>query len=621
MNNVTEEMNHLHTLARRDPSKRFNHLWKNLTDPHWLAQAWEQIRRNRGSQTAGIDQMTAADVDLRRIQQWSEALKSGRYQPTPVRRVYVEKSNGQQRPLGIPTIKDRVIQQGLKMLLEPIFEADFRHCSHGFRPRRSPHTALRAVARTFSATGWTIEGDITGCFDNIPHNKLVQMIARRISDGKVLKLLRTFLQAGYLEDWRFHRTYSGTPQGGILSPLLANIFLHQLDEYVEDDLKANRVQSAQERNARRHPEYMRISHQLVPLRKKLALGEAEGRKDLLIEIKQLERQRRQLPSYDKNKPHPCRIKYVRYADDFVVMVAGSKAEAEATRDEIRCKLSAMGLLLNEEKTHLTHWSKPIRFLGYAIKGKQREKGVGIKAILMIPYEQYRQTEMALGRICGYYHIPEADAMVQASVVFRGWCNYYRYANSPQIVFNRLAYKLWWRYAHYLARKTKTRSIKQLIVREKKAGRLCVVERGIRRRQTFQMVVGRKRIILNLFPPETGRILSLPNEQAWQADLRPVAPLSWQSGRSLATCLEAIERAKGVCERCRTHPVEQVHHTIPLRKTARVARVKADSNQRYTALALCRKCHLTLHGGSFNRSRSNRNAGYIERCSPSVGSAG
>jgi group II intron reverse transcriptase/maturase len=621
MNNVTEEMNHLHALARRDPSKRFNHLWKNLTDPRWLGQAWEQIRRNRGSQTAGVDRMTAVDVDLLRIRQWIEALKTGRYKPTPVRRVYLEKSNGQQRPLGIPTIKDRVIQQGLKLLLEPIFEADFRHCSHGFRPGRSPHTALRAVARTFPATGWTIEGDITGCFDNIPHTKLMAIISKRISDGKVLNLIRAFLKAGYLEDWRFHRTYSGTPQGGILSPLLANIFLHQLDEFVEDDLKANRVQSIKERNARRHPEYMRISHQLVPLRKRLVSVDAEGRKNLLVEIRQLERQRQQLPSYDKNKPHPCRIKYVRYADDFVVMVAGAKAEAETVKDEIRHKLSSLGLLLNEEKTRLTHWSKPIRFLSYEIKGKLRAKGVGVKAVLIIPYKNYRQTEMTLGRICGYHHIPEADAMAQASAVFRGWCNYYRYANSPQMVFNRLAYKLWWHYAHYLARKTKTRSIKQLIVREKKAGRLSVVERGDRRRQTFQTLVGSKRIILNLFPPQTGRILSLPNEQVWQADLRPVTPLSWQSGRSLATRLEAIERAKGVCERCHTHPVEQVHHTIPLRKTARVARVKADSNQRYTALALCRKCHLKLHGGSFNRSRSNRNAGYIERCSPSVGSAG
>lgn len=621
MNNVTEEMNHLHALARREPSKRFNHLWKNLTDPRWLAQAWEQIRHNRGSQTAGVDRMTAVDVDLLRIRQWIEALKTGRYKPTPVRRVYLEKSNGQQRPLGIPTIKDRVIQQGLKLLLEPIFEADFRHCSHGFRPGRSPHTALRAVARTFPATGWTIEGDITGCFDNIPHTKLMAIIAKRISDGKVLNLIRAFLKAGYLEDWRFHRTYSGTPQGGILSPLLANIFLHQLDEFVEDDLKANRVQSTKERNARRHPEYMRISHQLVPLRKRLVSVDAEGRQNLLVEIRQLERKRQQLPSYDKNKSHPCRIKYVRYADDFVVMVADAKAEAETVKDEIRHKLSALGLRLNEEKTRLTHWSKPIHFLGYEIKGKLRAKGVGVKAVLIIPYQNYRQTEMTLGRICGYHHIPEADAMAQASAVFRGWCNYYRYANSPQIVFNRLAYKLWWHYAHYLARKTKTRSIKQLIVREKKAGRLGVVERGSRRRQTFQTTVGSKRIILNIFPPQTGRILSLPNEQTWQADLRSVTPLSWQSGRSLATRLAAIERAKGVCERCHTHPVEQVHHTIPLRKTAPVARVKADSNQRYTALALCRKCHLKLHGGSFNRSRSNRNAGYIERCSPSVGSAG
>jgi RNA-directed DNA polymerase len=174
MINASEEMKHLHRLARRDSSKRFSKLWPKLISPEWLAQAWEEIRRNQGSQTAGIDQMTAIDVDLNLIKKLSEELEANRYRPTPVRRVYIPKANGKIRPLGIPTTKDRIVQQALKMLLEPIFEADFHICSHGFRQAKSTHTALRDVARNYAAgISWIIEGDIKGCYDNIPHGGLM----------------------------------------------------------------------------------------------------------------------------------------------------------------------------------------------------------------------------------------------------------------------------------------------------------------------------------------------------------------------------------------------------------------------------------------------------------------
>jgi group II intron reverse transcriptase/maturase len=223
MNNVAEEMRHLHKLARENPDKRFSHLWEDLTDPRWLVQAWEDIRRNKGSQTPGIDGQTALNVDVALISQWARELKTGTYRPLPVRRVYIPKSNGKTRPLGIPTIKDRTIQQGLKMLLEPIFEADFRNCSHGFRQGRSTFTALRNIARTYPATSWIIEGDIKGCFDNIPHGKLMQAVSRRISDGKILQIIKKFLKAGYMEDWKHHRTYSGTAQGGVVTPLTQKV--------------------------------------------------------------------------------------------------------------------------------------------------------------------------------------------------------------------------------------------------------------------------------------------------------------------------------------------------------------------------------------------------------------
>ena len=217
-------MEHLHKLAANNQDKRFLQLWENMTSEEWLTQAWEEIRRNQGSQTPGIDGRTAKDIDLDRIHRLSKRLHEGTYRPKSVRRVYIPKSNGKQRPLGIPTIEDRLVQQALRMVLEPIFEADFLPCSHGFRQGHSPHTALRDVARMYPRVSWTIEGDIVGCFDNIPHSGLLKAVARRIADGKVLSLVSDFLKAGYMENWQLHKTYSGTPQGGIISPLLCNIF-------------------------------------------------------------------------------------------------------------------------------------------------------------------------------------------------------------------------------------------------------------------------------------------------------------------------------------------------------------------------------------------------------------
>jgi len=619
MLNVSEEMERLHGLAVRSSTRIRKPLWKLLVSPEWLAQAWEQIRRNRGSQTAGVDQTTAVDVDLDLIHKLAEELKTGRYRPTPVRRVYIPKANGKTRPLGVPTVKDRIVQQALRMLLEPIFEADFLNCSHGFRQSRSTHTALRDVATAYSSTSYIIEGDIEGCFDNIPHGKLLDVIGRCVADEKVLGLIRRFLKAGYMEDWQYHKTYSGTPQGGVLSPLLANIFLHQLDLFMERELEANRTQTAREARARRNPEYRKIDNKITRLRKKLREG--LGGRETVREIEELERQQRRTPCYAKERKHPCKVKYTRYADDFVILVAGNKEETEAIRDRVRERLSDLGLKLSDDKTKITHWRRDVRFLGYQIRGKMRDKGVGIRAVLNVPREKLRKVEDAMKQVSGYYHIPEVDVLVQLSAMYRGWCNYYRYANQPQKVFSKLASYTWWRYAHFLARKQRS-SIRATLLRERRAKRLGKVQKGARTRDTFQLQVGKRTLTLDIFPPGTLQIRAIPNRQNWKTDLKPLAPLNWQSGRSLATRLEAVERANGVCERCKEKPVTHVHHTVPLKGRTFLARVMSDRDQRYTAKALCRECHLEVHGGSFKASRqkSSRNAGCAERRSSGVGSA-
>ena len=621
MINVAEEMKHLHKLASRDPAKRFNHLWEKLITPCWLAQAWEQIRRNKGSLTAGVDNLSAVDIDLHRITKLAQSLRTGKYRPKPVRRVHIPKANGKTRPLGISTIEDRILQQALRMLLEPIFEADFFNCSKGFRQSHSAHTALRDVARSYPVITWIIEGDIEGCYDNIPHGKLIEQLKRRIADEKVLQLIWRFLKAGYLEDWRYQKTYSGVPQGNILGPLLANLFLHQLDHLMVKELAANRTQTSKEARARRNPEYRKLDNQIQRFRKRLPKLSAQEHRQAVKEIRKLERSMRQTPLYAKGRRHPCKVKYTRYADDFLVMVAGNKQEAEATKEKIKAKLSEMGLRLSEEKTKLTHWSRRVRFLGYDIRGKLRDKGVGIKAVLMIPPRKLQTAKKGIRDISRYYHIPEVDVMKQVSAIFRGWCNYYRYANSPQKSFSKLASQTWHYYAHYLARKQKT-SIARMIKREKAAGRLRAVHKNGRNRTTFLIQIGKRQMILDNFPPKTGRIRLLTKGKDWEVDLRPVVVTNWQSGRSLATRLEAIERAGGICEGCKKKEVEQVHHSVPIGNRTFLARVMSDESQRYTARALCKECHVKIHGGTFNRKRqrTNRNAGYIERCSSGVGSA-
>jgi hypothetical protein len=295
------------------------------------------------------------------------------------------------------------------------------------------------------------------------------------------------------------------------------------------------------------------------------------------------------------------VKYVRYADDWLILVAGGKQEAEAIKQRVKEKLSSEGLRLSEEKTKTTHWSQSVRFLGYDIGGKLRDRGVGVYAVLSIPNEKLRKVEKALEQRSSYYQIPELDVMMQLSVVYCGWCNYYRYANNASRVFGTLAREVWWSYAHFLGRKQKS-SIKQMIIRERKAGRLGSVQRGERNRNTFSLPVGKKRWVLNLFPPKRVSIRTVTGKQKWEVDLQPFQPMNWQSGRSYATRLEAMERAEGVCERCKGRSATQVHHKVGLRGRSLQARLSSDQDQRNEAIALCDECHLEVHGGNFRPGR-------------------
>ena len=320
---------------------------------------------------------------------------------------------------------------------------------------------------------------------------------------------------------------------------------------------------------------------------------------------EMERQQRRTPCDAKDKQHPSKVGYARYADDFVMMVQGKKGEAQAIQDEVGKKLLEMGLALSEEKTKLTHWRYKVNFLGYQLHGKPTRKGTSIRPILSIPREKLQKIKEALRVVSGYHQIPEVDAITQMSAMFRGWCNYYRYATAPQATFSDLSNYTWWRYAHYVARKHRL-SIAKTIRQERQARRLGKVKKNGRSRLTFQVFVERKPVILDLFPPRTGQIQTLTSTSQWTVDIKPVIPKNWQSGRSLATRTAALERAHGTCERCGENPATHVHHTVPLRGKTFLARVMSDSDQRYTAQALCNRCHLEVHGGSYApRSRKGQ----------------
>jgi hypothetical protein len=284
--------------------------------------------------------------------------------------------------------------------------------------------------------------------------------------------------------------------------------------------------------------------------------------------------------------------------DFVILVNGTEAESRDYKNKIEGQLTAMGLALSAEKTKITHWSKPIAFLGYHIHGVPRSHGVQIRAILSIPKEKERLIRRELLKVASYHHIPELDALGAMNAKFRGWCNYYKYANSPQVVFNRVAQKMWWLYAHYLARKKRT-NIKKLLTWATTTGIRKTVKKGPAYRKTFIISVGTREHYLDVFPPSTTEIRALPNKETWTVDLKPIHPQNWQRGRSAATRLTALARSEGICESCGANPAQHVHHSNRMRTKRTVfAKIASDKDQREQAPALCKECHLAVHHGKW-----------------------
>ncbi|MCE9336948.1 group II intron reverse transcriptase/maturase [Bacteroides fragilis] len=363
MRNPEIVLNSLSMHGQQDNYK-FKRLYRILFNEKMYHVAYERIATKPGNMTADCKGDTVDGMSIENIEKLITSLKDESYQPQPSRRVYIPKKNGKMRPLGIPSFYDKLLQEVIRMILETIYEPRFSKHSHGFRPNRSCHTALAEIEKTFCGVKWFVEGDIKGFFDNIDHNVLIETLSERIGDDRFLRLIRKFLNAGYMEDWKFHNTYSGTPQGGIISPILANIYLDKLDKYMaEFECRFNKG-----KGRKRNHENLSLQYKRRWLKHRLSkVTDDNERNEIIRALKENQRQNLLTPAGDEMDAGYKRVHYVRYADDFLIGIIGSKADAAMLKQEITDFLAnKMRLELSAEKTLITHSEERAKFLGYEI---------------------------------------------------------------------------------------------------------------------------------------------------------------------------------------------------------------------------------------------------------------
>lgn len=415
---VLEIQTKLHRWANGDPHRRFDDLFNLVADPAFLLVAWDRVRSNTGARTAGADGKTVAYIEDRLgaqvfLARLRSQLKDRSFRPVPVRERMIPKTGGKLRRLGIPTVADRVVQASLKLVLEPIWEADFRPCSYGFRPNRRAHDAIAETRLMATWTyEWVVEGDIEACFDTIDHTALMDRVRRRVADKRVLTLVKAFLKAGILsQDGTLRDTNTGTPQGGILSPLLANIALSVLDEHFATTAGGPATSDYQRRKRRR-------------------LGQANFR-------------------------------LIRYADDFLVMVAGDRVHAEQARDAVAAVLAPIGLRLSAAKTMITHIDEGFDFLGWRIQ-RHRKRGTAKHFVYTYPAKKaLRAITVKVKTLCRTdTNRPLTALLHRLNPVLRGWCNYFRPGVSSS-TFQYLSKLVWFQVLRWIRRKHRRMAWKEL----------------------------------------------------------------------------------------------------------------------------------------------------------------
>lgn len=510
------------------------------------------------------------------------------------------------RPLGIPSFDDKLVQECVRLVLEAIYEGSFAETSHGFRPNRSCHTALNSVQVRFTGVKWFVEGDIKGFFDAIDHDVMIEILSERIKDERFLRLIRKFLRAGYLEDWKYHGTYSGTPQGGVISPILANIYLDKLDQFMEK-LKRNFDCGKARKSS---PEANYFTRQMTLLNKALAQTDiTEEQEELKHRMKQIECERVKYPNRDPFDPDFRRLQYVRYADDFLIGVIGSKEDAQMLKECVKEYIcGTLKLELSNEKTLITHSGEKARFLGYDIfvrrnpTTKRNSRGVLRRHLngtvcLEMPQEIMRKKLLEYGAMViettvygkenwkpkARYYLKDNDDLEildQYNSEIRGFRNYYGIANNASHA-NAFGYIM--RYSMYKTFATKYRTNMSKIIGRYRIGK----EFGVR----FTDKKGKDKF--RLFYNEgyarkpvqkTARVDSLPRT------------VKYASKTSLMARLSARK-----CELCgRTDCEIEMHHVRKLKNlTGKTYWERHMIARNRKTLALCKDCHNKLHAGKLN----------------------
>jgi group II intron reverse transcriptase/maturase len=565
-------------------------LYRQLFNPQLYLLACGRIYSNKGAMTPGVTQETVDGMSVRKIDRIIDAMRHERYRFRPVRRVHIpKKQSGKTRPLGLPTWTDKLVGEVIRLLLEAYYEPSFSDRSHGFRPGKGCHTALREVGNTWTGTTWFIEGDIADCFGSLDHEVTLRLLGEKVHDQRFLRLVRNMLKAGYLEDWHFNATLSGAPQGGVASPILSNIYLDRLDRFVEQVLLPDYNRG---RRRRPNPEYQAIEYAIARARR---CGDREA-------LCALRLQRRSLPSQDPNDPDYRRLRYTRYADDWLLGFAGPKHEAEQIKSRIAVFLrDELKLELSPSKTLITHAaSQPARFLGYEIKAQHADTKIarGRRSVngvigLFVPKPVIRQ-KCALytskGRPAargGLIRDQDFTIVAKYQAEYAGLVQYYLLA---QDVF-RLG-RLHWIMETSLLKTlaAKHRSTVTTMARRYKA----TIETPHGPRTCLQVSVERDRGRR----PLVARFGGLPLRRQ-----RTAVPLDQRPVLASAKRNELIHRLLAErCEICTTRENLEVHHIRKLADLNRPGRPEKPAwmhlmaKRRRKTLVICRPCHEDIHAG-------------------------
>jgi group II intron reverse transcriptase/maturase len=578
---------------------KLERVYRELYDEGRFLNCYGRLYPNAGAMTPGVTPETVDGMSLEKIRRIIATLRDGSFSWLPAKRVYIPKANGKMRPLGLPTWTDKLVQDVIRSILEPYYEAKFRDSSHGFRPDRGCHTALQAIKTTFSGTVWFIEGDIKGCFDNIDHDVLLSILRESIDDERFLQLIHGMLKAGYMEKRDYRDTYSGTPQGGVVSPLLANVYLHKLDEYVEDVMIPAYTWG---KVRKRNPEYTAIVHAM-------AQAKANGDNQRWWELK---RQQRLVRTGLPKDPDYRRLRYIRYADDFLLALIGPKSDAEAIKGQVGTFLkNTLRLEMSPEKTLVTHAATDkARFLGYATSvqypndrltpatnasGTHLARKANGRIRFEIPMDKvmaFRKSFMQAGKVIHRKDLLANDdysIVVWFEQVFRGFAEYYGLAADRAKKLLPLKWVVETSMLKTLANKHRT-SVAQV------ARKLRVwVDTPHGRRRAFRVVVERpgKQPLVATFGG-----YSLGRDATWKP-IKDIPTRWWWNSRT-----EILDRMLAdKCEYCGSEEACEVHHIRkvgPLLRKKELAgwkRLMAIRNRK--TLVLCRSCHDKLHAGELD----------------------